>query len=52
MSEVKKGKSPWNKGYIYPHPKLKWITPSGEIKYLDIQNARRLHPDWKEVIDD
>lgn len=46
ISESMKGK---NTG---PHPKLKWITPSGEIKYMDIQNARKLHPDWKEVKDD
>lgn len=46
ISESMKGK---NTG---PHPKLKWLTPSGEIKYMDIQNARKLHPDWKEVKDD
>lgn len=46
LSESMKGKN------TRPHPKLKWLTPSGEIKYMDIQNATKLHPDWKEVKDD
>ena len=26
--------------------KLKWITPNGEIKEMDIQHATQHHPDW------
>lgn len=29
-----------------PKPKLKWITPSGEEKEMDIQHAKLWHPDW------
>lgn len=44
ISQSNKGRKSWNKGGSTP--KLKWITPGGEIKYMDKSNAGRWHPDW------
>lgn len=35
-----------------PKPKLKYLTPNGEIRIMDKGNAGKHHPDWKEVKDD
>ena len=60
-TEFKKGSEPWNKGKkgLYSgcnHPmfgkhkqKLKWVTPNGDIKEMDIGNAHKHHPDWTLV---
>lgn len=58
-SEAHKGKTPWNKGKGTPEevrrkisegrkntPKLKWLTPNGEIKEMYANNAKQWHPDW------
>lgn len=29
--------------------KLKWITPSGEIMYMNKSSVTRYHPDWKII---
>ena len=39
LSEAKKG---------IPKPKLKWITPNGDIKEMSIQHRNQWHPDWIE----
>lgn len=54
MSESRKGKhhtketnqkiSDANKGIKVE--KFKWLTPKGEIKEMDISNAKRWHKDW------
>lgn len=44
LSEAKKGQPTWNKGV--KAQKLKWLTPSGEIKEMDINNVKRWHSDW------
>ena len=31
-----------------PKPKLKWLTPNGEIKEMSIQHRNQWHPDWIE----
>ena len=46
ISLKEKGKQAWNKGGT---PKYKWLTPTGEIRIMDICNARRYHPDWKLI---
>lgn len=46
MSQHMKGRKAWNKGGT---PKYKWQTPTGEIKEMDICNAKRYHPDWKKI---
>ena len=46
MSQHMKGRKAWNKGGT---PKYKWLTPTGEIRIMDICNARRYHPDWKLI---
>ena len=47
MRKARLGKSPTNKGI--QQPKIKWITPTGEIKIMDENNVKRWHPDWKEI---
>ena len=47
ISEGHKGLTPWNKGV--PQHKYKWKTPSGEIKFMDIGNAHKHHPDWIKI---
>ena len=44
ISEKNKGKIPWNKDNGMP--KLKWLTPNGEIKYMDKGNVGKWHKDW------
>ena len=44
LSEAKKGQPTWNKGV--KAQKLKWLTSSGEIKEMDINNVKRWHSDW------
>lgn len=46
MSESMKGRTAWNKGGT---PKYKYLTPTGEIKMMDVCNASRYHPDWKKL---
>ena len=46
MSEAGIGRPGWNKGGT---PKYKWLTPTGEIRIMDICSARRYHPDWKKI---
>lgn len=46
MSEARMGKPAWNKGGTQ---KYKWLTLTGEIRIMDICNARRYHPDWKLI---
>ena len=29
-----------------PKLKYKWLTPTGEIRIMDMGNARKYHPDW------
>ena len=61
----KKGQTPWNKDKVTPEevrrklsealknkPKSRWLTPSGEIKYMDKSNAGRHHPDWVLIEED
>lgn len=33
----------------HPHKKAKWLASNGEIVIMDKSNARRYHPDWKEI---
>lgn len=40
LSESKTGKN---------KDKIKWITPSGDIKEMTTFNAHRWHPDWKRL---
>ena len=47
ISESKKGKTPYNKGI--PTIKLKWITPTGEIRYMDAGKVKRFHKDWIKI---
>lgn len=57
MSESHKGKTPWNKDKKLgtnslkgrPHPKVKWFTPSGEIREMCVTNAKQYHPDWIKI---
>lgn len=30
-------------------PKLKWLTPDGEIKYMDISHKMQHHPEWIKI---
>lgn len=59
ISEKNKGRPSCNKGKTRPEevgrkisevlkntPKSKYLTPNGEIKYMDKSNAGRWHPDW------
>lgn len=32
-----------------PHPKYKWITPSGEIREMCVNTAKQHHPDWIKI---
>ena len=32
-----------------PKEKHKWMTPTGEIKFMSNRNARVYHPDWKLI---
>ena len=32
-----------------PKPKYNWLTPNGEIKIMDVGNAKLHHPDWKLI---
>ena len=43
ISESHKGKTPYNKGI--PTVKLKWITPTGEIRYMDAGKVKLYHKD-------
>ena len=53
------GKPAWNRGLKLtaeqtakmrkPKKKAKWMTPSGEIVYMQKGPAHRCHPDWKEI---
>lgn len=45
-SKQRKGKTAWNKGET---PKYKWLTTDGEIRIMDICNAKRYHKDWKLI---
>lgn len=29
-----------------PRPKFKWLTPDGEIRIMDMSNAKKNHKDW------
>lgn len=62
ISKSKLGTPAWNKGKtnIYSEEtrkkmgggkreKLKWLTPNGEIKYMNIRNVKQYHPDWKLI---
>lgn len=57
LSVSHKGKIPWNKGKKLgtnslkgiPHPKVKWFTPSGEIREMCVTNAKQYHPDWTRI---
>lgn len=40
ISEACKGKG------TGPKPKLKWLTPQGEIREMYISNVKQWHPDW------
>lgn len=44
--ESKRKISESNKGKL--KPKLKWITPNGDIKEMSIQHRNQWHPDWIE----
>ena len=33
----------------HPHKKARWQTSSGEIRIMDISNARKHHPDWIKI---
>lgn len=44
MSQSKKGHKSWNKDKVME--KIKYLTPNGEIKYMDKSNAGRWHPNW------
>lgn len=44
ISKALKGKKAYNKGT--KAQKFKWLTPSGEIKEMDINNVKRWHKDW------
>ena len=58
QSESLKGHRSWSKGkhwnhteeikehYRRPKEKCKWLTPSGEIKEMSKNHAKRYHPDW------
>lgn len=57
--ETHKGKETWMKGKHHteeakeklkkPKPKFKWLTPTGEIKIMDMTNVHRWHPDWIKI---
>ena len=38
-----------NLKHVSKFNKYKWKTPSGEIKFMDIGNAHKHHPDWIKI---
>lgn len=32
--------------------KFVWLTPSGKIKFMNLYNAKKWHPDWKLISKD
>lgn len=52
ISEKHKGKHHSEETKIkmrIPKPKYKWLTPTGEIKIMDVGNAKLHHPDWIKI---
>lgn len=47
ISENKKGKTYCTRGI--KKPKYKWLTSNGDIKIMDMTNAKHFHPEWQIV---
>ena len=50
--ETKKKISESHKGKNKSKPKYKWLTPDGDIRIMDMRNAKIYHKDWKLIIND